>query len=105
MNCPIREHTGDGAYVGRCDFAVHDGYCPRHGALEDYPNDDDRDLPINRRRHDPLGTPEQRREIWKGICYVLADRWKPKYAYEAWKFSRMDDPPREWPEGHPLRNP
>ena len=24
--CPIREHTGDGAYVGRCEFATYDRY-------------------------------------------------------------------------------
>jgi hypothetical protein len=49
-SCPIREHTGDGIYVGRCEFAMHDGYCPRHGAVEDYPNLDDRDIqPIDRR--------------------------------------------------------
>lgn len=30
--CPIREQTGDGAFVGRCDFGLNDGYrCPRHG--------------------------------------------------------------------------
>lgn len=50
-SCPIREHTGDGAYVGRCDFATYDGYCPRHGALEDYPDRDDREVSIKDRRH------------------------------------------------------
>lgn len=50
-NCPIREHTGDGVYVGRCDFAVYDGFCPRHGALEDYPTFDDREVhPDDRRK-------------------------------------------------------
>lgn len=45
-NCPIREHTGDGAYVGRCCFACYDNVCPRHGRLADYPNDDDRELAV-----------------------------------------------------------
>lgn len=49
-SCPIREHTGDDIYVGRCDYATYDGYCPRHGAVEDYHNLDDRDvLPADRR--------------------------------------------------------
>lgn len=49
-SCPIREHTGDGHYVGRCEFATYDGYCPRHGALEDYPNRDDREVRVADRR-------------------------------------------------------
>lgn len=44
-NCPIIEHAGDGVSVGRCDFALWDNICPRHGLLEDYPNLDDRDVP------------------------------------------------------------
>jgi hypothetical protein len=50
-SCPIREHTGDGAYVGRCEFATYDGFCPRHGALEDYPTRDDREVRVEDRRH------------------------------------------------------
>lgn len=50
-NCPIREHTGDGAYVGRCCFACYDGVCPRHGVTADYPNNDDRDVRIEDRRY------------------------------------------------------
>lgn len=49
-NCPIREHTGDGHYVGRCDFAVYDGACQRHGLVADYPNLDDRDVRVADRR-------------------------------------------------------
>lgn len=49
--CPIREHTGDGGYVGRCDFAIYNGICPRHGVVDDYPNLDDRDVQIPARRH------------------------------------------------------
>lgn len=49
-SCPIREHTGDGAYVGRCEFATYDGFCPRHGALEDYPTNDDREVRVEDRR-------------------------------------------------------
>jgi hypothetical protein len=48
-NCPIREHTGDGHYVGRCDFAHYDNVCPRHGLITDYPNNDDRDVPVELR--------------------------------------------------------
>lgn len=49
-SCPIREHTGDGAYVGRCEHATYNGYCPRHGALEDYPTNDDREVRVQDRR-------------------------------------------------------
>lgn len=49
-SCPIREHTGDGHYVGRCDFATHDGVCPRHGMLSDYPDNDDREVEVRNRR-------------------------------------------------------
>ncbi len=49
-SCPIREHTGDGAFVGRCEFATYDGFCPRHGATEDYPNRDDREVRVADRR-------------------------------------------------------
>ncbi len=32
MNCPIRERTGDGVFVGRCWYYLPDGVtCPRHG--------------------------------------------------------------------------
>lgn len=51
-NCPIREHTGDGHYVGRCDFACYGGICPRHGRLGDYPTLDDREVAVERRRFD-----------------------------------------------------
>lgn len=51
--CPIRQHTGDGAYVGRCDTAAYDGVCLRHGAIEDYPNLDDRDIAASARRFTP----------------------------------------------------
>jgi hypothetical protein len=33
-NCPVREHAGDGSYVGRCDFATYAGFCPRHGNVQ-----------------------------------------------------------------------
>jgi hypothetical protein len=52
-NCPIREHTADGAYVGRCDFALYDDICSRHGAIEDYPTDDDREVAVEARRKGP----------------------------------------------------
>lgn len=108
-NCPIREHTGDGHYVGRCDFGLTGKpplqYCPRHGWTGAYKNNDDRDIPVSRRSYDPMGTPEKRKQIWSSIAGMLASDFKLKYARQAWKFSRMDDPPREWPEGHPLHNP
>lgn len=50
--CPIREYTGDGAYVGRCEFSTHDGVCPRHGRLSDYPDNDDRAVDPRSRRFD-----------------------------------------------------
>lgn len=50
-SCPIREHTGDGHFVGRCEFPTYEGFCPRHGALEDYPNSDDREVRAQDRRH------------------------------------------------------
>jgi hypothetical protein len=43
-NCEIREHTRDGASVGRCTFALYDNICPRHGLIEMYPNLDDREV-------------------------------------------------------------
>jgi hypothetical protein len=43
-SCPIREHTADGAFVGRCEHACYDGICPRHGTLSSYTNDDDREI-------------------------------------------------------------
>jgi hypothetical protein len=49
VTCPVREHTGDGAYVGRCDHSIYGGYCPRHGLMADYLREDgsgdDRDFP------------------------------------------------------------
>jgi hypothetical protein len=50
-NCTIREHTCDGAFAGRCWHATYDGFCPRHGALEDYPTNDDREVRVEDRRH------------------------------------------------------
>jgi hypothetical protein len=63
--CPVREHTGDGNYVGPCEHATHDGYCPRHGDVKrflpenpldyrddnvDYGGADDRQLPPHSER-------------------------------------------------------
>lgn len=56
-SCPIREHTGDDHYVGRCDFATYNGICPRHGVVEDYPTLDDREVDPRERR----GSYDQRR--------------------------------------------
>lgn len=30
-NCPVRQHTTDGAYVGRCWHSTYDGRCHLHG--------------------------------------------------------------------------
>jgi len=30
-NCPVRQHTGDAHYVGRCEYATYDGHCRVHG--------------------------------------------------------------------------
>jgi hypothetical protein len=48
--CPIREHTGDGVYVGRCEMLTYSDVCPRHGSLSDYPTNDDREVQPTRRR-------------------------------------------------------
>lgn len=52
-NCPIREHAGDGVYVGRCDFACYDDVCPRHGRVSIYPKLDDRDVAVADRDFTP----------------------------------------------------
>lgn len=30
-NCPVRQHTADGAYVGRCDHSTYEERCQLHG--------------------------------------------------------------------------
>lgn len=30
-NCPVRQHTADGAFVGRCDHSTYSGRCHLHG--------------------------------------------------------------------------
>lgn len=30
-NCPVRQHTAGGAYVGRCDHSTYSGRCHLHG--------------------------------------------------------------------------
>lgn len=34
--CRVREYTGDGNYVGPCDYATYDGICPRHDYVMPY---------------------------------------------------------------------
>ena len=65
-NCRVREHTGDGAYVGLCYFATYEGYCPRHGDVRAFVNEDadltgadDRLLPPHGQRD--YGPPELER--------------------------------------------
>lgn len=38
--CPVREHAGDGVYVGRCDFSTYGGECPRHGDVAEWLGED-----------------------------------------------------------------
>jgi hypothetical protein len=38
--CPIREHTADGDYVGPCEHATYELYCPRHGFVGQFLSDD-----------------------------------------------------------------
>lgn len=51
-NCPVRQHTGDGAYVGRCDHSTYGGRCHLHGDVTlwlvdgaDLTDADDRKIP------------------------------------------------------------
>jgi hypothetical protein len=30
-SCPVRQHTGDGNYVGRCYHSTYNGRCHLHG--------------------------------------------------------------------------
>ena len=30
-NCPVRQHAGDGTYVGRCEHSTYLERCPLHG--------------------------------------------------------------------------
>lgn len=39
-NCPVRPHTADGAYIGRCDHSTHDGRCHLHGDVSRCLGDD-----------------------------------------------------------------
>ncbi len=52
-NCPVRQHTADGAYVGRCEHSTYDGSCHLHGDVArflspdaDLKDADDRRLPV-----------------------------------------------------------
>lgn len=64
-SCPMREHAGDGGYVGRCYFATYEGYCPRHGNVKQFLGEDadlatadDREWPAHPDRD--FGSPELR---------------------------------------------
>jgi hypothetical protein len=39
-NCPVRQHTGDGAFVGRCWHSTYGGVCPLHGDVSGWLEDD-----------------------------------------------------------------
>lgn len=51
-SCPVREHAGDGGFVGRCEFATYDGVCGRHGRVDLVPDLDDRELPAESEARD-----------------------------------------------------
>lgn len=38
--CPVRQHTADGAYVGRCWHSTYDSVCPLHGQVRYFLGDD-----------------------------------------------------------------
>jgi hypothetical protein len=59
-NCPVRQHTADGAFVGRCWHSTYDGYCPSHGKVSkwlgedaDLANADDRKIDYAQRDFGP----------------------------------------------------
>lgn len=35
-NCMVRQHTGDGVYVGRCYHSTYNGRCHLHGDVSTY---------------------------------------------------------------------
>lgn len=35
-NCMVRQHTGDGDFVGRCYHSTYDGRCHVHGDVSAY---------------------------------------------------------------------
>lgn len=39
-NCPVRQHTADGAYVGRCDYSTYGGRCHLHGDVSRWLGED-----------------------------------------------------------------
>lgn len=41
-NCPVVERTGDGRSAGRCWYYLRDGKCPRHGNVDELPEDSER---------------------------------------------------------------
>jgi hypothetical protein len=51
-SCPVRQHTADGDYVGRCCHSTYDGLCHLHGDVSqwlvegaDLTDADDRRIP------------------------------------------------------------
>lgn len=34
--CPVRQHTGDGDYVGRCYHSTYNGVCYLHGDVSQW---------------------------------------------------------------------
>ena len=43
-NCLVRQHTGDGFYVGRCYHSTYNDVCPVHGNVAEWLSDDPDDL-------------------------------------------------------------
>lgn len=77
-SCPIREHTAEGHYVGRCEFATYDGFCPRHGALVDYADNDDREvMACDRRMSHPRG--DRKGQLRYYIRATARERWGRKW--------------------------
>lgn len=56
-------------------------------------------------------TSQDLRDAWLAIWSLLFHDWmhKPwntdllKHSREAYRYSKMEDPPEKWPLGHPLR--
>lgn len=70
-NCPVRQHTADGAGVGRCWHSTYQGVCPVHGEVSewlkpdaDLKQADDRLLPP--REQLDFGPPELRAFLGAG---------------------------------------
>ena len=49
-NCDLLEYQeGNPVNVGRCDYSMYNGVCPRHGKRSDYPDRDSRVVDVRDR--------------------------------------------------------